>query len=284
MSEFLTIGVGLVPLMTAWAATIAAGVLPVVVILVVIKKLDYRSEPWNVLLTTFWLGMMMVAPLVLYNRVYTALHFSSVGVPWIDDLLIAFTRGAFPEEVLKFLVLYGYCIRRPEFREPMDGVVYGATASLGFAAYENICFVAIGGLDAAITRSVTAVPAHACFGALMGYYYQRALCLEKRSRGRVDLTVFGLSVAIFLHTLYDFSLLLLRDASLLSRMYGSDGWELVVWRWMATLLCVGTLAASLWWTGRIIVALRAQHRRRMRQQCEPPAPSLLEEQSSTEAS
>ena len=36
-------------------------------------------------------------------------------------------RGA-----LKFIILYFIVLRRNEFNEPMDGIVYGVTVSLGF--------------------------------------------------------------------------------------------------------------------------------------------------------
>ncbi len=38
--------------------------------------------------------------------------------------------------------------RRKEFDEPVDGIVYGIVASLGFAAAENIRYFAVGRLDA----------------------------------------------------------------------------------------------------------------------------------------
>ena len=34
-----------------------------------------------------------------------------------------------------------YILREKEFNEPMDGIVYGVTASLGFATLENIDFL-----------------------------------------------------------------------------------------------------------------------------------------------
>ena len=40
-----------------------------------------------------------------------------------------------------FLVLYYFILREKEFNEPMDGIVYGVTASLGFATLENIDYV-----------------------------------------------------------------------------------------------------------------------------------------------
>jgi RsiW-degrading membrane proteinase PrsW (M82 family) len=56
----------------------------------------------------------------------------------------------------------------------MDGVVYGAVASLGFATLENILYVTPNGFAVAAARAFTAVPGHALLGVIMGYYVGRA--------------------------------------------------------------------------------------------------------------
>jgi RsiW-degrading membrane proteinase PrsW (M82 family) len=42
--------------------------------------------------------------------------------------------------------------------------------SMGFAAFENILYVFQGGFKVALLRAFTAIPAHATFGVIMGYY------------------------------------------------------------------------------------------------------------------
>ncbi len=76
-----------------------------------------------------------------------------------------------------------FAIRRPEFDEPVDGIVYGIVASLGFAAAENIRYFAIGRLSAPIVigRCFMSVPAHMFFGALWGYALGAKL-VEKKTR------------------------------------------------------------------------------------------------------
>ena len=41
---------------------------------------------------------------------------------------------------------------------------------MGFAFVENILYVSQGGMQVAILRTFTAVPAHAMFAVMMGYY------------------------------------------------------------------------------------------------------------------
>ncbi len=105
---------------------------------------------------------------------------------------------------MKFAVLYFFCFKHSEFDEPMDGFVYGAAASLGFAALENVLYVADSGLGTALLRALTAVPSHAMVGAVMGYFL--ALSRFRPDRKRLFFTL-ALIVPIALHGLYDFPLM-----------------------------------------------------------------------------
>ncbi|MBT8375286.1 MAG: PrsW family intramembrane metalloprotease, partial [Bacteroidia bacterium] len=81
-------------------------------------------------------------------------------------------------------------------------IMYSVMISLGFAATENILYVIDGGLETALLRSITAVPAHAVFGILMGYYVGKA----KFSKRRISMNLRGLMLAILFHGAYDFFL------------------------------------------------------------------------------
>ena len=70
------------------------------------------------------------------------------------------------------LILLVY--RWNEFDEPLDGVVYGVALALGFATVENVLCVVRDGLGIGVMRAMFAVPAHALFGAAMGFYFGRA--------------------------------------------------------------------------------------------------------------
>ena len=73
---------------------------------------------------------------------------------------------------------------------------------MGFACTENIMYVLDGGYETAILRAFTAVPAHATFGILMGYYMGKA----KFSNHRLVLNLTGLLMATLFHGAYDFFL------------------------------------------------------------------------------
>jgi RsiW-degrading membrane proteinase PrsW (M82 family) len=55
----------------------------------------------------------------------------------------------------------------------MDGIVYAAAVSLGFAGLENVMYLFSSDdwVSTGIARALFSVPGHCFFGILMGYYY-----------------------------------------------------------------------------------------------------------------
>jgi RsiW-degrading membrane proteinase PrsW (M82 family) len=75
---------------------------------------------------------------------------------------------------------------------------------MGFAMVENLIYVFQGGLEVALIRAFTAVPAHATFGILMGYFMGKA----KFNGKRIADNLIGLALAVLFHGTYDFFLFL----------------------------------------------------------------------------
>jgi RsiW-degrading membrane proteinase PrsW (M82 family) len=73
---------------------------------------------------------------------------------------------------------------------------------MGFAALENVLYILQYGVSTGITRAFTAVPAHATFGILMGYFMGKA----KFSKNRIQLNLLGLLGATIFHGFYNFFL------------------------------------------------------------------------------
>lgn len=186
---------------------IAAAVVPSLLILVYFIRSDRFPEPTGVILGTFSLGLLIVVPVLA-----VVLPLGSVLEPRITQplqlaMVQAFVLAAIPEEAFKMLVLVAYCRRRKSFDEPMDGLVYGVTASLGFATLENVLYVAGGGegwIGIAVLRAFTAVPGHAVLGAIMGFYVARA---HFEPQNRATMMAAAFLVPTTLHGLYDFGLL-----------------------------------------------------------------------------
>ncbi len=195
------------------ALNILLTVVPFVILLRYYYRRDLFREPRRALVRTFLLGLAITVPAVHVEIGLSAIPLGAAG-PLTTALFSAFVTAAIPEEALKLLVLRGYCARQASFDEPMDGIVYGATAALGFAALENILYVADGGLVTAAVRSVTSVPMHATWGAVLGYYVARA----QRGGKRSDIWR-GLAIAVAAHGLFDFVLM---GAALLAAERGEE--------------------------------------------------------------
>lgn len=125
----------------------------------------------------------------------------------VETFLYAYITVAFSEEFAKFLFLKRF-YRREFFDEPFDGITYAVMIAMGFASLENLLYVFFtsnGGFSTALLRMLTAVPAHASFAVIMGYF----VGLAKFSPGRGALyQALGLLAAVFFHGTYDFLLML----------------------------------------------------------------------------
>jgi RsiW-degrading membrane proteinase PrsW (M82 family) len=179
-----------------------SAVVPSLLLLWYIYARDRNPEPRGLLLKTFLLGAAICAPVIP-----VAIWLESLGREWQTGvwstaLVRAFLGAAIPEELFKYLVLRRYVWNKPAFDEPLDGVVYGATASLGFATLENILYVGDGGLEVAVLRALTAVPEHAFTGVIMGAFLGRARFAQDEGQ-RFRLLAAGLGWAILLHGAYD---------------------------------------------------------------------------------
>ncbi|MBN2199366.1 MAG: PrsW family intramembrane metalloprotease [Candidatus Aminicenantes bacterium] len=154
----------------------------------------YEKEPSRKLIKAFLLGSGSV--------------FVAAGIEMIlgdsNALVEAFLFVGLTEELCKFFVLMVFFYHEPVFDEPFDGIVYAGFISLGFATLENISYVMGKGLAVAVVRMFLAVPAHAIFGIVMGFFAGGAKFYAKRKTG---LLVMALLAPAFLHGLYDFFLM-----------------------------------------------------------------------------
>jgi protease PrsW len=169
-------------------------------------KDKHEKEPVGVLVMCFIFGVLICFPAGMWNSgVFEMFGFD---LDEENDMFISFYMAFFVvglgEELLKYLVLVLYAFRKPSFNEPFDGIVYGVMIGLGFAALENIFYVMEGGIGVAVLRMFTAVPMHAAFGVIMGYYV--GLSKFYRGSARMETSVKGLLFAVLLHGFYDFVL------------------------------------------------------------------------------
>ncbi len=163
----------------------------------------YEPEPKKKILKIFLLGALMVVPAVIIEMILID-GTNLVSSGFLNIFIISFIIVAPTEELLKFFAVKRWIYRSLEFDEVMDGIVYTVAASLGFATVENISYVLSHGINVGIARAFLAVPGHAFFGALMGYYIGRAKFNKEKEN---KFLIKGLLFAILLHGLYDFLIL-----------------------------------------------------------------------------
>lgn len=162
----------------------------------------YEREPVSLLLKGLFLGAIITLPVVFMESLLSLITFENTVI--MKAFYNGFVVAGFTEELWKLGAVYLLIWRNPEFNERFDGIVYAVFVSLGFAAVENILYVLDGGTHVALSRALTAVPAHALFGVMMGYY----LALAKfNPDDKTSNLLKALVVPIMFHGFYDFILM-----------------------------------------------------------------------------
>ena len=175
----------------------------VVVIFYIYIKDKFEKEPKKLLLYNFLFSAIVS---VFISSILYIIY--DVYLPRSDDFSVlqqfikAFFVVALIEEFSKYIIVRFYAQPKSDFNEPFDGIVYAVMVSMGFAVVENLFYVLEGGLHVALLRAFTAIPAHAIFGILMGYFMGKAKFTNQKAKWNL----IGLATAILFHGSYDFFL------------------------------------------------------------------------------
>jgi protease PrsW len=230
--------------------TLGAALVPSAALMWFFHSRDVHPEPARVLWVTFFLGIAAIVPIsIVAGYLESAVDFIDADNIYLHGTLTAFFVAAVPEEFFKFVTLLGYSMEHDQFDEPMDGIVYSVAASLGFATLENILYVADGGMNVALARAVTAVPAHATMGAIMGYFAGQALFRPEKAKRFNRL---ALGCAVMLHGIYDAPLMIIRSAR--RSGIGLDGYA----HGILIILFAAVLLTEIVWAMWLVMRLRSQ--------------------------
>jgi RsiW-degrading membrane proteinase PrsW (M82 family) len=181
-----------------------SAIAPVFIIIIYIYIKDkYEKEPKRLLLLSFISGA--IVSILITTLLYFGFEFvlplnNHYSIQ--EQFIKAFFVVGLSEEFSKYIIVRYVSQPRKAFTEPFDGIIYAVMVSMGFAATENLMYVMQGGMEVAILRAFTAVPAHAAFAIIMGYFMGKA----KFSNNKVLLNFTGLFLAILFHGAYDFFL------------------------------------------------------------------------------
>lgn len=147
-------------------------VAPSVILLRYVYKLDKEKEPFGMLLTLFFLGVISCFPASIVEQLLEGVNKNLFTQnTYLYMFVENFFGVALVEEGFKFLFMYLYTRKHKEFNGLYDGMIYAIFVSLGFATLENIEYVFQYGFATGVTRAVLSVPGHMFFGVFMGYYY-----------------------------------------------------------------------------------------------------------------
>jgi len=174
-----------------------------IVIIYIYIKDKWEKESKLILFYNFLFGAIfsILISTILYV-VYDSYFPEADKFSVLDQFIRAFFVVALIEEFSKYVIVRYYAQPKKDFNEPFDGIIYAVMVSMGFAAVENILYVFEGGLSVALLRAITAIPAHATFGIIMGYF----MGIAKFSNNKVKWNLIGLLLAIVFHGTYDFFL------------------------------------------------------------------------------
>ena len=192
------------------------GVLPSLVWLSYYLREDVHPEPKRMIIKIFLWGALMTIPVFFVQIGFTNLLDRANINSAARDLIYWFLIIAFSEEFFKYLVIRLKVINSPHLDEPLDIMLYMVVAALGFAAVENVLylFAPAGPMSLSqlidrtlivdFMRFIGATFLHTLCSAVVGYSLAISFCNVKYKKITV---IAGISVAILLHGLYDFSIM-----------------------------------------------------------------------------
>lgn len=163
------------------------------------RKDELEPEPRALVIQLFVWGCLAAGAVLGLRPVMERLLPAEAGPTW--SLVDAFLVTALPEEAWKLAAFVFGVYRLKDLDEPLDGIVYGSAAALGFASVENVLYLlgTGGSTSVLVMRAFTATLLHLSLTGLLGFLYA-LVKLTGRPRGIV---VAGFGAAVALHGLYD---------------------------------------------------------------------------------
>ena len=164
-------------------------------------RLDrYHPAPRRLIAWSFALGIVSTIPVGIIYAIVGLEGWYYPGAPLTLTAAVMFGIVGPVEETCKFLAVRWFAYRSRWFDEPMDGLVFAAAASLGFASLENLGYVLLYDPWVMIGRAPLSTVGHLIFGSLWGH------ALGLRHEGaNIGYVWRGLILAAFLHGLYNVS-------------------------------------------------------------------------------
>jgi len=163
-------------------------------------KDSHEREPIHLLLISFLYGALSTGITFLISYpIHKFLVTNEADV--LDQFYNALLKVALIEEFSKFIFVRFILYQNKNFNEPFDGIVYSVMVGMGFATVENVIYVFEQGFVTGVLRVFTAVPAHATFAVIMGYFLGKSKFTANR---QFYFSILALVTATFFHGVYDY--------------------------------------------------------------------------------
>ena len=188
------------------------GLAPSIIWLIFYLRKDVHPESNRMIIKIFFYGMLAAIPAVFLEIVVLGGLEKIILSPILMSFLNMLVGVALVEELLKYSVVKIKVLHNPEFDEPLDAMLYMIIAALGFAALENILilfslgptFLIGKALSITAFRFIGATFLHALCSGAFGYFLALSFFYTRK---RLILLILGLTIAILLHGLYNFSII-----------------------------------------------------------------------------
>ena len=157
-----------------------AALVPAAFLMVQVYRLDrIEKEPAGLLLKLVLFGALSGLAAGAIEGALTRLLDVTLGGSMLRLVLENFLAVALVEEACKRWVVLKFAWNHSAFDYRFDAVVYCVFSALGFAALENILYVAEYGFAVAVSRALLSVPGHCFFAVYMGIYLGQAKMAER---------------------------------------------------------------------------------------------------------
>src|SRR5512137_1755434 len=163
----------------------------------------YQREPIWLIFVTFLLGAASALVALVLNTAGSAVLLAALGKTTLYKICELWLIVGPVEEFVKMSAVLVFAYRRKEFDEPSDGVIYAAAAALGFAALENVIYLARHGEQIIMLRGIFANSGHALDAAIWGLALSKAKAAPNITSKRVGIIALGWLLAAAVHALYD---------------------------------------------------------------------------------
>jgi RsiW-degrading membrane proteinase PrsW (M82 family) len=172
------------------------------IIVYIYLKDRHEREPVGLLIISFLYGGLSAILTLFISWPVNALILLKPDDA-VHQFFNAFFKVALVEEFSKFFFVRFILYHNRNFNEPFDGIVYAVMVSMGFATLENLVYVYQFGLATGIMRMFTAVPAHATFAIIMGFFLGKAKFSHRKV---LYYSLMALLAAALFHGSYDYFL------------------------------------------------------------------------------